>query len=203
MKRYTAIRKQTDNKFLNLYEMDALTTSGKPFHYYFATRNRDDKIRIKTRNMQPEGVLIYAVKDDEPDKLLMVHQYRYPVDDFLYELPAGLIEENETPQEAAVREMKEETGLDLLVYEGGNPDFRRSYVFAQGISDETGCTVYGRVRGEISNKLQEDSEYIESVFVDKKEVKRILHEEKVTMRASFLLMQFLHSRSDEPFAFLE
>lgn len=202
MKKYTDIRKQTNNKFLNIYEMDALTSTGKPFNYYFATRNTDENIRIRTRNMDPEGVLIYAIKEDEPDKILMVYQYRYPIDDYMYELPAGLIEKGEESGTAAVREVKEETGLDLTVYEGGNPDFRRPYIFAQGFSDETGCTVYGTVKGDITDKLQEDSEDIRAFFADKDEVRRILHEEKVSMRASFLLMNFLSSTNDNPFAFL-
>lgn len=202
MKKYTDIRKQTNNKFLNIYEMDALTSTGKPFNYYFATRNTDENIRIRTRNMDPEGVLIYAIKEDEPDKILMVYQYRYPIDDYMYELPAGLIEKGEAAGAAAVREVKEETGLNLTVYEGGNPDFRRPYVFAQGFSDETGCTIYGTVSGDITDKLQEDSEDIRAFFADKDEVRRILHEEKVSMRASFLLMNFLSSSKEEPFAFL-
>ncbi len=202
MKKYTDIRKQTNNKFLNIYEMDALTSTGKPFNYYFATRNTDENIRIRTRNMDPEGVLIYAIKEDEPDKILMVYQYRYPIDDYMYELPAGLIEKGEAAGAAAVREVKEETGLNLTVYEGGNPDFRRPYVFAQGFSDETGCTIYGTVSGDITDKLQEDSEDIRAFFADKDEVRRILHEEKVSMRASFLLMNFLSSSKENPFAFL-
>lgn len=202
MKKYTDIRKQTNNKFLNIYEMDALTSTGKPFNYYFATRNTDENIRIRTRNMDPEGVLIYAIKEDEPDKILMVYQYRYPIDDYMYELPAGLIEKGEAAGAAAVREVKEETGLNLTVYEGGNPDFRRPYVFAQGFSDETGCTIYGTVSGDITDKLQEDSEDIRAFFADKDEVRRILHEEKVSMRASFLLMNFLSSSKEDPFAFL-
>lgn len=202
MKKYTDIRKQTNNKFLNIYEMDALTSTGRPFNYYFATRNTDENIRIRTRNMDPEGVLIYAIKEDEPDKILMVYQYRYPIDDYMYELPAGLIEKGEAAGAAAVREVKEETGLNLTVYEGGNPDFRRPYVFAQGFSDETGCTIYGTVSGDITDKLQEDSEDIRAFFADKDEVRRILHEEKVSMRASFLLMNFLSSSKEDPFAFL-
>lgn len=182
--------------------MDALTSTGKTFNYYFATRNSDENIRIRTRNMDPEGVLIYAIKEDEPDKILMVYQYRYPIDDYMYELPAGLIEKGESAGAAAVREVKEETGLNLTVYEGGNPDFRRPYVFAQGFSDETGCTIYGTVSGDITDKLQEDSEDIRAFFADKDEVRRILHEEKVSMRASFLLMNFLSSSKEDPFAFL-
>ena len=41
---------------------------------------------------------------------VLVKQYRPPLDAYTIELPAGLIDANETPQEAAIRELKEETG---------------------------------------------------------------------------------------------
>ena len=47
-KKYTAVRKLTDNRFLNLYEMDALTNTGKPFHYYFASRNKEKDLPLVT-----------------------------------------------------------------------------------------------------------------------------------------------------------
>ena len=197
MKKYINVRKLTDSAFLNLYEMDAIDTKGEGFHYYFATRNSEDKLRLKTHNMEPEGVLVYALCKDNPDKLLMIKQYRYPVDEYLYELPAGLIDEGETPEQAAVREIKEETGLNLEVYTGGDMAFRKSYVFAQGISDEAGCTVYGYVSGDISGELQEASERIQAFYVDKAEARRILREEKTTMRAAYLLMTFLNGNEFE------
>jgi ADP-ribose pyrophosphatase len=40
----------------------------------------------------------------------MVRQYRSAVGEFLLELPAGTLELNETPEEAAPRELAEETG---------------------------------------------------------------------------------------------
>ncbi len=44
------------------------------------------------------------------DKLLLVRQFRFGVHDFTWELPAGLIDPGESVQEAAIRELEEETG---------------------------------------------------------------------------------------------
>ncbi len=43
-------------------------------------------------------------------KIIMERQYRYAVDEIIYELPAGKLEENEDPAECAIRELEEETG---------------------------------------------------------------------------------------------
>jgi ADP-ribose pyrophosphatase len=46
----------------------------------------------------------------EPGHVILVRQYRYPVNAFLWELPAGSVDEGETPEQAAVRECHEEIG---------------------------------------------------------------------------------------------
>lgn len=53
------------------------------------------------------GVVILAKKED---KILLVKQFRYPMKEVLYELPAGKLEQGEDPFEAAKRELEEETG---------------------------------------------------------------------------------------------
>ena len=44
-------------------------------------------------------------------EIILVKQYRYPVNEWIYELPAGTIERNEKPEETAYRELEEETGF--------------------------------------------------------------------------------------------
>lgn len=45
-----------------------------------------------------------------PDKVILVQQYRYAVDRWLWELPAGTIDPGENPDTAALRECHEEIG---------------------------------------------------------------------------------------------
>lgn len=202
MRKYIKINKLSDNRFLNLFHMKALTDSGRPFDYFFVSRRKEDKLKLYTKDIQAEGVVIYPICKDEPDKIIMIRQYRYPLDDYLYELPAGLIDAGETPEESAIREMKEETGMDFEVYEAGNSAYRRPFFMGAGFTDESCNAVYGYASGSISRDDMEDTESIQVLVVDKQEAERILAEEKVSLRAAYLLMQFIHAQKDEPFAFL-
>ena len=68
------------------------------------------------------------------------------------------------------------------------------------MTDECCGTVYGYASGEISKKYTEDSEEIEVVLADRKEVARIMKEERVALLCAYMMMHFLHD--EEPFAFL-
>lgn len=56
------------------------------------------------------GAVVILPLDDEGN-LLFVRQYRHPAGRELLELPAGTLDENETPEECARREIREETGM--------------------------------------------------------------------------------------------
>lgn len=202
-KKYTAFRKLTDNRFLNLYEMDALTDRGKPFHYYFASRNKKEELSLVTGEVKSNGIVIYPVWKEDRGKLVMIRQYRYPLDAWIYELPAGLIDEGEDASAAAIREMKEETGFAFEPYEGGSGMFRRPVYLGAGMTDETSTTVFGFASGSMTDRFKEDTESIEVLLVDKKEAVRILQEERLSLRAAFLLMQFLQMKPEAPFGFLD
>ena len=58
--------------------------------------------------------MIYALTEEEEPRLVLIKEYRYPLDEEIYALPAGLVDAKETPGMAAVREMKEETGGQFL-----------------------------------------------------------------------------------------
>ena len=55
-----------------------------------------------------DSVMVLGMTKDE--KLVMIRQYRYLVDEVVIEFPSGACEENETIEESAKREFEEETG---------------------------------------------------------------------------------------------
>lgn len=58
----------------------------------------------------PGGVCVLAL--DGENRALLVSQFRYPYKEVLRELPAGKLERGEDPRQAAIRELKEETGAE-------------------------------------------------------------------------------------------
>ncbi len=202
-KKHTRIETLYENKFLNFYHMDALTDSGRPFDYYFVSRNKPDYIKALSGSHKAEGIVIYPILRKDPSKIILIRQWRYPLGDYLYELPAGLIDGEETKEDAAIREMKEETGFIFTPYLGGESAFRNPFYMGAGYTDEASACVFGFAEELPHRQALEDTETIEVLVCDKEEVRRILREEKVSLRAAYLLMQFLQSSCETPFSFLD
>jgi len=59
--------------------------------------------------------LIRSKTNAFPLSTVIIEQYRPPIGKYIIELPAGLIDDGETPEEAAIRELREETGYKAEV----------------------------------------------------------------------------------------
>lgn len=66
---------------------------------------------ISMREIIEHGNAVVLVPIDDEGRVLLVRQYRKPVEQALLELPAGNMEAGEDPQAAATRELREETGF--------------------------------------------------------------------------------------------
>jgi ADP-ribose pyrophosphatase len=96
------------------------------------------RIRHWTVVRRKQAVVIAPITDE--GKFLLIHQARIPVRKFLWEFPAGQIDENLDPdteliRETALRELTEETGYELAT--GGDLIYLGHYYSSQGYSDET------------------------------------------------------------------
>lgn len=57
----------------------------------------------------PGSVVLLPIP--EPGKIILIRQYRYTINRWIWELPAGSLKPNEDPDKAAARECEEEIGL--------------------------------------------------------------------------------------------
>jgi ADP-ribose pyrophosphatase len=67
--------------------------------------------RISEREIIEHGAVSAVVPLDSDGCIVMVRQYRLAAEDVLLEIPAGMIDDGETPEQAAMRELAEEAGL--------------------------------------------------------------------------------------------
>lgn len=98
--------------------------------------------------------------EGEPTKVLLIRQYRYAANEFLYEIPAGRLDAGETPENCAHRELKEETG-----YSAGLMISMTSIYTTPGFTDEFINLFLARELTPGKSAL-EDDEILELTAVD-------------------------------------
>lgn len=121
--------------------------------------NKKEYTYIKRNNNQKAVVIIPKIKDK--NEIILIKQFRIPFEDYFIEFPAGLIEVNETLEEAVVRELREEAGA-----EGNIKLISKEVSSTPGLTDELVYFVFVEVE-KISDNLPENSEDISVVIVDK------------------------------------
>lgn len=69
-------------------------------------------LRIANREIIQHSNSVVVIAFDKDEQLILVKQYRISIGKFLFEFPAGAIENGENPSTAALRELREETGYE-------------------------------------------------------------------------------------------
>lgn len=83
------------------------------------------------REIVEHGGAVGIVGLTEDKKLILVKQFRKPIEKVIWELPAGKLEIGENPKECAIRELKEETG-----YSAENIKLIHKFFTSAGFSNE-------------------------------------------------------------------
>lgn len=86
-----------------------------------------------TYNVVEKADAVWIVPATINGRIAMIHQYRYTVNDWCWEIPAGSVKPGQTAEEAAIEELREEVGgvAGSLVYIG-------RFYLANGICNEVG-----------------------------------------------------------------
>ena len=171
------LQKLTDSKWLNMYETIYTDKTGRENRWTVASRKKRPIVDAD----KPDAVVVVAtVETPTGKKLVVTKEFRVPLWDYEYGFAAGLIEEGQTVEQVTARELKEETGLDLVEIKY----ISRPIYSSGGMTDESCCMVFVEAEGQISDKHLEAAERIEAVLMDVENIKELLESgQKISAKA--------------------
>lgn len=143
--------------------------------------------KTSTRELvkHPGAVAVIAITDD--NKLVMVEQYRKPLEKVIVEIPAGKLEKGEEPALCARRELEEETG-----YECESLELVSSFYTSPGFADEI-IHVYvakGLKQKENAAGLDED-EFVNVLEISLDEALEFIKEKRIFDAKTIFGVQYL------------
>jgi ADP-ribose pyrophosphatase len=155
--------KLAQTKWLNLFEVRFVDKTGGERSWQLVSRATEP--RCVTGQFEPADAVVIVPYHTVYKRLIITREYRVPLGDYEYGFPAGLIEKGESVEQAARRELKEETGLSAgRIAKVSPPVYTTS-----GISDESVVMVYVECIGEATSEYTTGSENIEVILATPEE----------------------------------
>ena len=176
MKTFRQVRK-TENGFLKKYEL-LYDADGTPVRWEMISLN---EIRSAADLASTLSAVEIIARFEDGDYLLC-REFRFAVNDVCYEFPTGMIEPGETPQQAAARELKEETGLDVIRVDRVLPPA----CYSVGICDELVVPVFVTVRGDMK-PCHDAYEEIASFKMSPEQIRSLLRQPGVKITETCML----------------
>lgn len=118
---------------------------------------------------------------DEEEKVHLIRQYRHAVQRYTLEIPAGLIDAHETPEQTAVRECEEETGYRPL-------KIKKLLYYAHSEGYSTGyTTLFLGTKLQFTNKINPDStEFLERTAIPFEKFFQLIKKQQILDSKSIL-----------------
>lgn len=186
--------RQTADGWLKKYELDYLMPDGRLFTYESVSRKGPEDYRRELESAaegqapQPDAVSIVPVLHD--GRLVLIREFRYPLNAWCISLPAGLMEPGESLRSCVERELKEETGCRLrqdLGERAVQPLPQPGYS-SNGMSNETVQIVFAQVEPD-GEATPEPNELIEVLTLHPNEIAQFLEQntDPIGTRAQLIL----------------
>jgi ADP-ribose pyrophosphatase len=170
-----SVKKITDLQYLNMFEIEYQDAEGRNRVWCFASRN-DPPRYLADGPIVPDAVVIVPFHAGK-NRLVIIREFRVPLGDYQYGFPAGLVENGETVETSAERELREETGLTLTKWLKTSPPVYSS----SGMTDESIVMAYVECGGEPSRQGNTASEDIETLMITPEEAAALCRNETIKL----------------------
>lgn len=179
-------QKLTQLKWLNVFEVHYIDRSNAQKTWQVVSRSVSPKC-LTGKFDRPDAVIIVPFHLAKK-KMVITREYRVPLADYEYGFPAGLVDNGESIQDTARRELFEETGLELIRIKNISPPLYSS----AGMTDESVALVYVECEGQPTTQNNKGSEVIEILFVSPVEAARLCNDSalKFDAKAWLVISQF-------------
>lgn len=186
-------------KFLSLYNANYINKGGNKKTWTIATRKSKEVLENQFFNGKEDKVdaVVILAYHKEEKKLVAIRQFRIPLNNYVYELPAGLIDNNDDIISTVKRELKEETGLDLE--EVIENKMRKKLYLSPGMTDESVSLVYCTCSGKVSDENLEEDEDIETTLLSKEDAIKIINSDERCDIKFFMALQSFIQMGEEIF----
>ena len=179
------VKKIIEGNYLSFYNAKYLNEKNEIKIYEFVSRNKNLSIDNLISD-KPSGVCM-IIFNETKTKLLLLKEFRLTVNEYVYNLPEGLIEKDETICEASKRELEEETGLKLVSVDNVLPPS----LAEEGITNDLLVYVYGIARGRIK-MTSFSNEVIEPLWVSKEDALNLIKQNVLfSSRAEVVVNDFI------------
>jgi len=172
MKNYKIDDKPIDDKLFEEKISSKKIFSGKIIELYFdKIKLPNNKIATREKVTHPGAVGIIPVNRE--GEVFLVKQYRYPLKNTLIEIPAGKLDEDESPTDCAKRELKEEIGAL-----GGKLIHISTFYTSPGFCDEI-LYLYLALDFEVKENNLDHDEFLQIIKIKLGDCLKLIKENKI------------------------
>lgn len=175
--------------FVGLYDVEYKNKINEDKNWTVASRKSIEQLKgmyLENKQDKVDAVVIAAFHR-ESKKMVLIKQFRVPINNYIYELPAGLIDNDEETDKAVARELKEETGLNIVSINSSKS--KDKLYLSPGMTDESVSFIFCLCEGKISKDYLEDDEDIEAILISQDDAKEMLNSNKTIDIKCFLMLQ--------------
>src|SRR5690625_3499540 len=135
----------------------------------------------------PGAVAVIPITKE--NKIVLIEQYRKPLEKSIIEIPAGKVEKGEDPERTAIRELEEETG-----YTTGELSFVASFYTSPGFADELmHIFITDELKPLEIPAAKDDDEFIEVMKLTLDEAKQLVEDERIHDAKTNYAILYLHA----------